>query len=142
MMISGDSLRGIRNAQESLGIHSRNIANLATKDYQSLDVVVSNGSPRARLQSSTPGGFSQGVASRVNPLVPAPAQETARTSGQLAETSSTRFSPDSSGERSNTSNDLATNLLGLKEDRREVGYNLSAIKVQDRMMGSLMDLVG
>ncbi len=38
--------------------------------------------------------------------------------------------------------DLAKDLVGLKTDELSAGYNLKAIKAQDRMAGTLLDLVG
>lgn len=38
--------------------------------------------------------------------------------------------------------DLAKDLVGLKTDERYAGYNLKAIKAQDRMTGTLLDMVG
>lgn len=38
--------------------------------------------------------------------------------------------------------DLTKDLVGLKTDELSAGYNLKAIKAQDRMNGTLLDLVG
>jgi flagellar hook protein FlgE len=38
--------------------------------------------------------------------------------------------------------DLTKDLVGLKTDELSAGYNLKAIKAQDRMAGTLLDLVG
>lgn len=38
--------------------------------------------------------------------------------------------------------DLAEDLPGSRQDVRDAGYNLQAIKVQDRLQGTLLDLVG
>lgn len=38
--------------------------------------------------------------------------------------------------------DLAKDLVGMKTDEMSAGYNLQALKMQDRMTGSLLDIVG
>lgn len=38
--------------------------------------------------------------------------------------------------------DLAKDLVGMKTDALSSGYNLKAIKAQDRLTGTLLDLVG
>ena len=38
--------------------------------------------------------------------------------------------------------DLATEMVGMKTDQISGSYNLKALKVQDKMAGELMDLVG
>ncbi len=133
MMISGDSLRGIRNAEATLGVRSQNIANVNTEGYKALDVVVSNGSPRVRLQSETLGGFSKGVQSSVRPLVDNP------DAGSLG---SQTQEPKGAGMSLPNDVDLAKEMVGMQQDRRFAGYNLQAMKVQDRMAGDLLDLVG
>jgi len=133
MMISGDSLRGIQNADTTLGVRSHNIANVNTAGYNALDVVVSNGSPRVRLQSGTPGGFSKGIQDSVKPLVDNPdaGKAGARKPNGMA----------SPAELPNDV-DLAKDMIGMQQDRRTAGYNLQALKIQDRMNGDLLDLVG
>lgn len=133
MMISGDSLRGIRNAETTLGVRSQNIANVNTEGYKALDVVVSNGSPRVRLQSETLGGFSKGVQASVRPLVETPDANSFGSRGM--ETKRSAMSPPNDV-------DLAKDMIGMQQDRRFAGYNLQAMKVQDRMAGDLLDLVG
>lgn len=131
-MISGDSLRGIRNAETSLMVRSQNIANVNTEGYKALDVVVSDGSPRIRLQSETLGGFSRGV-QPTRPLV-----DTPTTANPPPTTEATKASVRT---RPNDV-DLAKDMVGMQQDRRFAGYNLQAMKVQDRMAGDLLDLVG
>lgn len=38
--------------------------------------------------------------------------------------------------------DLAKDMVGMRTDRATAGYNIKALKVQSRLDGSLMDLVG
>jgi len=38
--------------------------------------------------------------------------------------------------------DLAKDLVGMKTDEMSAGYNLKALKAQDRLTGALLDLVG
>jgi len=131
MEIQGTSLRGVQNAETSLSVHARNIANANTAGYGSFDVVVSDGSPRIRLSSPTPGGFSKGIEDPVRPLLESPKQTVSTTSAT---------EKNAAGMSNNV--DLAANLVGMQEDRRTAGYNLKALKIQDRMAGDLLNLVG
>jgi len=130
MQIQGDSLRAIQGAETSLTARSRNIANVNTPGYQALDVVVSDGSPRVRMSSPSPGGFSKRFDTPVGPLVEAPPAKPASRSSDA----------NSTGLPNNV--DLAKDLVGIQQDRRTAGYSLKSLKVQDRMTGDLLDLVG
>lgn len=128
MRIESDSLQAIRNAESSLNGRARNIANANTVGYQSVDVVVGGGSPRVRLSSPSPGGFSKPFDNPVGPLTkPVPVQQ--------AEEPVSRWSKPNDV-------DLAKEMVGMQQDRRTAGYNIQSLKVKDRMAGDLLDLVG
>ena len=38
--------------------------------------------------------------------------------------------------------DLAKDMVGMRTDRASAGYNIKALKIQNRLDGTLMDLVG
>lgn len=128
MRIETDSLQAIRDAETSLSGRARNIANANTVGYQSVDVTVSGGSPRARLTSPSPGGFSRSFDNPVGPLTK-PAT-TSRSEDTLS-----RWNPPNDV-------DLAKEMVGMQQDRRTAGYNIQSLKVKDRMTGDLLDLVG
>lgn len=128
MRIESDSLQAIRDAETSLAGRARNIANANTVGYKSIDVTVSGGSPRARLSSPSPGGFSRPFDNPVGPL-------TKPTTSTQAEDSLSRWS------RPNDV-DLAKEMVGMQQDRRTAGYNIQSLKVKDRMTGDLLDLIG
>lgn len=128
MRIESDNLQAIRNAESSLNGRARNIANANTVSYQSVDVVVGAGSPRVRLSSPSPGGFSKPFDNPVGPLTkPGPVQE--------AQEPTSRWSKPNDV-------DLAKEMVGMQQDRRTAGYNIQSLKVKDRMAGDLLDLVG
>lgn len=128
MRIETDSLQAIRNAESSLTGRARNIANVNTIGYQSVDVVVGTGSPRVRLSSPSPGGFSKPFDSPVGPLTKP--IETEKDSEPVS-----RWSKPNDV-------DLAKEMVGMQQDRRTASYNIQSLKVKDRMAGDLLDLVG
>lgn len=127
MRIESDNLQAIRDAETSLNGRARNIANANTVGYQSIDVTVSGGSPRVRLSSPSPGGFSKPFDNPVGPLVkPDPSVETKETISRWSKPNDV---------------DLAKEMVGMQQDRRTAGYNIQSLKVKDRMAGDLLDLV-
>lgn len=128
MRIETDSLQAIRDAETSLSGRARNIANANTVGYQSVDVTVSGGSPRARLTSPSPGGFSRPFDNPVGPL-------TKPATSSRSEDTLSRWNPPNDV-------DLAKEMVGMQQDRRTAGYNIQSLKVKDRMTGDLLDLVG
>lgn len=128
MRIETDSLQAIRDAETSLSGRARNIANANTVGYQSVDATVSGGSPRARLTSPTPGGFSRPFDNPVGPL-------TKPATSSKSEDTLSRWNPPNDV-------DLAKEMVGMQQDRRTAGYNIQSLKVKDRMTGDLLDLVG
>lgn len=128
MRIESDSLQAIRDAESSLNGRARNIANANTVGYQSVDVVVGGTSPRVRLSSPSPGGFSKPFDNPVGPLTkPDPSKDAQE--------------PVSRWNKPNDV-DLAKEMVGMQQDRRTAGYNIQSLKVKDRMAGDLLDLVG
>lgn len=128
MRIESDNLQAIRNAETSLNGRARNIANVNTVGYQAIDVNVTGGSPRVRLSSPSPGGFSKPFDNPIGPLTkPEPAPEAKDTLSRWSKPNDV---------------DLAKEMVGMQQDRRTAGYNIQSLKVKDRMTGDLLDLVG
>lgn len=95
-----------------MAIRSRNIANVNTPGYKALDVTISEGKAFARPSDAGIPG--------VQNAGPKDAAATDLPNNV----------------------DLVKDLVGLKTDELTAGYNLKAIKAQDRLTGTLLDLVG
>lgn len=52
-----------------------------------------------------------------------------------------KWSADATSDKPTTA-DPTRDIVGMKTDKLAGGYNLKALKVQDRMAGELMDLIG
>lgn len=63
-------------------------------------------------------------------------------SGSDGSTAPTRTSsPEGSGEKASLEPDFVTDVVGMTTDRIAGTYDLKAMKVKDRMMGELLDIL-